>query len=120
MTEKVDRKVEKETTKKWEGEKKHFKGWEVTEIWAHQAELVRKSEKRKERKEIKKANGTMGRWAWVLETLAGETLSRRLLGGTGRVGWKGKTAAVAGRGVWVRSWVGGKLVERDGLGGAGG
>lgn len=54
----------------------------------------------------------------MLETLAAETLSRRRLGGPGRVGWKGKKAAAAGRGVWARSWVAGKLVERDGLGGA--
>lgn len=57
ITEKVDRKGRK-PERNGMGKKKHFRGFEVTENWAHQAELVRKPEKERKKK---KANGTMGR-----------------------------------------------------------
>lgn len=50
ITEKVDRKGRKPERNGTGEKKKHFRGCEVTEIWAHQAELVRKPEKERKKK----------------------------------------------------------------------
>lgn len=58
ITEKVDRKGRKpERNRTGKGKKKHFRGCEVTEIWAHQAELVRKPEKDRKKKLMEQWGG---------------------------------------------------------------
>lgn len=62
MTEKVDRKVEKETTKKWEEKKKNKKlqGLRSDRNLGPPSRVSTEIRKKK-KKEIKKANGTMER-----------------------------------------------------------
>lgn len=57
ITEKVDRKGRKPERNETGEKKKHFSGCEVTEIWAHQAELVRKPEKERKKKLMEQWGG---------------------------------------------------------------
>lgn len=57
IIEKVDGKGRKPERNGTGGKKKHFSGFEVTEIWAHQAELVRKPEKERKKKLMEQWGG---------------------------------------------------------------